>query len=270
MERQRGSSVLRFFALFLIVLAAAVAQTPGGIGSDSSVSDPLAKAEELYARTDYRGSLTLIHESGRTTARAYDLAGRDHFMLGDYKRASEAFERAFALEPSNAGYALWLGRSYGRRGEISSPFSAPTYASRARAYLEKAAALDPSNRQALRDLFDYYLEAPGFSGKGFDKAEGIEKRIGAVNPAEGQFDAMRLDARLHEFDTLSDQLRRVVQSAPGEVARFLGLARSLARQGRLTESAAALDHASALLPAGDPAQPLFNEARQALKNVSGL
>jgi tetratricopeptide (TPR) repeat protein len=270
MENQRGSSVVRFLALLLIVLPVAMAQTP-----TAAPSDPLGKAEELYKRTDYRGSLTLIHESGRTTAKAYALAGRDHFMLGDYKRASHAFERAFALETANPEYALWLGRSFGRRAETSSPFSAPKYASRARAYLEKAADLDPNNREAMRELFDYYLEAPGFSGKGFAKAEGIEKRIAEQNPAEGTLDAMRLTARLQEFDTASEQLRRVIQSAPREVGRFLGIARSLARQGRLPESAAALDHADDLLSKyiqsnlapGDPARA---EAERLLKEASGL
>jgi tetratricopeptide (TPR) repeat protein len=270
MKNQRGSCFVRSFALFLIALPAALAQT-----AQPAAPDPLAKADELFARTDYRGSLTLIHESGRTSARAYGLAGRDHFMLGDYKRASEAFDHAFALEPANAEYALWLGRSLARRAETASLFSAPRLASRARACLEKAVALDPGNRQALRDLFDYYLEAPGISGRGFAKAEGLGKRIGVDNPAEGSLDAMRLAARLQEFDTGSEQLRRVVQSAPREVGRFLGIARSLARQGRLAESAAALDLAGNLLseyiqsnlPPGDPARA---EAERLLQEASGL
>src|SRR5580700_8054279 len=42
----------------------------------------------------------------------YVAVGRDRFLSGDYKQASEAFERAFALDPSSAECALWLGRSY--------------------------------------------------------------------------------------------------------------------------------------------------------------
>ena len=45
-------------------------------------------------------------------------------MLGDYKKATEAFQKALALEPGNSEYAHWLGRSFGRRAETSSPFLA--------------------------------------------------------------------------------------------------------------------------------------------------
>ena len=120
------------------------------------------KRKSFIATTDYQASLTLLRESGQASGRAYYWMGRDHFMLGDYKKAAERFERAFTLEPGNSEYAHWLGRSFGRRAETSSPFFAPTYASKARAYFEKAVALDPGNEEALSDLFDYYLEAPGF------------------------------------------------------------------------------------------------------------
>lgn len=43
------------------------------------------------------------------------MAGRDRYMLGEYKQAGEAFERALAMQHSNSGYALWLGGSYERR-----------------------------------------------------------------------------------------------------------------------------------------------------------
>ena len=34
---------------------------------------------------------------------------------------------------------------------------------------ERAVALDPANREAVGDLFDYYLGAPGFLGGGANK-----------------------------------------------------------------------------------------------------
>jgi hypothetical protein len=33
--------------------------------------------------------------------------------------------------------------------------------------------LNPRNMDALSDLFEYYLEAPGFMGGGLDKAAGV-------------------------------------------------------------------------------------------------
>lgn len=216
-------------------------------------ADPLANAQDLYRRTDYQASLallrpTLLHPSGQEGAKAYILAGKDQFMLGEYKKSAEAFERAFAMEPANAECALWLGRSYGRRAETASPFTAPKYASKARGYFEKAVALDPHNLDALSDLFDYYLEAPGFMGGGYEKAERIAREIAAAEPAQGHVAEAKLAERRKEFDTAEEQLRRAVQEAPRQVGRLLDLARYLANRGQVAASDAAFDQAEQLTP----------------------
>jgi len=236
MEQIRGFMSMRVFIVLLLVGSGALAQ------------DPLSKAEELYHRTDYQTSLTMIRESGLASAAAFGLAGQDLFMLGEYKKASEAFERAFGLEPANPDYALWLGRSFGRRAETASPFFASSYASKARGYFEQAVALDPKNEQALSDLFDYYLEAPGFLGGGFDKADVIAKRISEQNPAEGHFAQAQLADRRKEFDTAEEHLRRAIELTPRKVRRVLDLARYLAKRGRISESEAAFNHAKEMAP----------------------
>ena len=134
------------------------------------------------------------------------------------------------------------------RPPSSSLFSGPKYASKARAYLEKAVALDPDNQEALHDLFDYYLEAPGFVGGGYDKAGPIAKRIGERNPADGLLAQAELADRRNESDTTEERLRRAIQMASGPGGRVLDLARHLARQGRITESEAAFDKAEQLAP----------------------
>jgi cytochrome c-type biogenesis protein CcmH/NrfG len=227
---------VRVFTLFLLAL-------PSLFGEGA-----LSKAEDLYHRTDYQASMTLIRESGQATAEACYLLGKDYFMLGDFKKAAEAFGRAFNREPGNAGYALWLGRSYGRRAEISSPFSASRYASKAREYFEKAVALDPTSEEALNDLFDYYLEAPGFLGDGYNQAEEIAKRIGARDPAQGIFAETRLAEQRKQFHSSEEELRRAIDFAPGQVGRVLDLARYLARHGRFLESEAAFKRAERLAP----------------------
>jgi hypothetical protein len=52
--------------------------------------------------------------------------------------------------------------------------------------------LDPNNIEALDDLFEYYLSAPGFLGGGIEKAEGLARRIDRVEPAEGHYALYRL------------------------------------------------------------------------------
>ena len=86
--------------------------------------DSLQRAEELYNKTDYKESLELLRtvpprDVFPTQASVYNLIGRDYFMLGEYKKATEAFQKAFALEPSNSVHAHWLGRSFGRRASTN-------------------------------------------------------------------------------------------------------------------------------------------------------
>ena len=66
---------------------------------------------------------------------------------------------------------------------MSNPLFAAAYASKARQWFEKAVQLDRRNQEALSDLFDYYLEAPGFMGGGFDKAQGVAQQIASIDPA---------------------------------------------------------------------------------------
>jgi tetratricopeptide (TPR) repeat protein len=217
-------------------------------GLFSQTADPLSNAEGLYRHTDYQASLTVLQANKLESGKAYLVAGEDQFMLGEYKKAAEDFERAFVLEPASAECALWLGRSYGRRAETASPFTASKLASKARSYFEKAVALDPNNQDALSDLFSYYLEAPGFLGGGYGKAERVAQQIAQRNPAEGHVAEAELAERRKEFDTAEEQLRRAIQAAPHQVGRVLDLARYLARHGQVQESEAAFDRAQQLAP----------------------
>ena len=123
------------------------------------------RAHELYQRTDYAGSLKELLATGDRDAAVLLLMGQDYYGLAQYKQAADSLEKAVALAPDNAECFLWLGRAYGRRAEMANPFSAPGLASKARQMFEKAVALDPANREAVGDLFDYYLGAPGFPGR---------------------------------------------------------------------------------------------------------
>ena len=151
------------------------------------------RAHELYQRTDYAGSLRELLGASERDAAVHLLMGQDYFGLAEYKQATDSLEKAVALAPANAEYFLWLGRAYGRRAETSNPFSAPGFASKSRQMFERAVALDPANREAVGDLFDYYLGAPGFLGGGENKAESLAAKVAQHDPAEGHYYQAQLD-----------------------------------------------------------------------------
>ena len=203
-------------------------------------------AKNLYKSGRYEEALRAL--KGDQTADALALAGQCWFMLGESKKSTESFEKAVSIEPGNAELHLWLGRAYGRRAETAFPLAAPRLATRAKDHFEKAVELDPRNVAALSDLFEYYLQAPGFLGGGKEKAASLAARISQIDPAEGHFATARLAEDRKEFSTAEQQLRRAIELAPTQVGRVLDLAKLLSKQGRVKDSEAEFARAEKMAP----------------------
>jgi len=231
-------------------------------------SPELERARKLYSLTDFEGSLKALRQVNPKDGDVYELIGRSHYMMGDYKKATENLEKAMAADPSSSAHALWLGRAYGRRAETSTLLTAPGHASKARQYFEKAVQLDPNNLEAINDLFEYYLEAPGFLGGGYDKAAGLAGRIARIDPVEGHYAQARLAEKRKEYGSAEEQLRRAADLAPHQVGRLIDLARFLAKQGRYQESEQSFQRAEAIAP--ESPQVMFARADTYIKNGRNL
>jgi len=211
----------------------------------------LEQAATLYQHTDYQASLRILQSVTPPDVAVYELTGKDYFMLGEYGRATQAFEKALALNPRCSDCELWLGRTYGRRAETGGWFSAMPNASKARQHFEKAVALDPHNAEALNDLFDYDLNAPEMLGGGIEKAESIARQIAQERPAESHFEFAQIAEHRKQLSEAESHLRKAMELAPRQVGRVLDLARFLAKLGRVKESDTYFAHADELAP-GDP------------------
>lgn len=225
-----------------------------------SVAEPdLDSARALYQQTQYQQALERIAPIQPKSASAYALLGQCYYMLEDYKKASEAFQRAVDADEDNSVYWDWLGRAYGRRAETSSFITAPSYASKTRQYFEKAVELDPENLDATDDLFEYYLEAPGFLGGGKDKAAELSERVRQRAPAKYHSMQAQLAEKDKKMDIAEQQWRAAAKVASTGVDRLIDLARFLARQGRHAESDAVFEQARELAP--ESVQLKFQRAR---------
>jgi len=222
----------------------------GGLAVGSP--DAVNRAAVLYQHTDYQGALQMLKSDQAPDAATWTLIGKSQFMLGDYAHAGESFKRAVSLAPGNAESMLWLGRTWGRKAEKASFMTAAMNASEARKCFEKAVAIDPHYREALNDLFSYYLEAPSLLGGGTDKAEAIAQRTKPLNPAEYEYDEAQLALKKKDNAAAEKHLRRALELDPAEPGRVLDLARFLAKRGRLEESEALFERADKMAP-GKPA-----------------
>lgn len=226
--------------LLTLLLAGAVAVCAG--------SPEFERARQLYDITEYDQSLKILQAIPAKDGPVYELMGRNYLMNGEFKKATEVLEKAVAGNPNSSDSYLWLARAYGRRAETSNPFSAVGHASKARQYFERAVQLNPRNLEALNDLLEYYLEAPGFMGGGLDKAQATVTRIAQVDPSEGHWAQSTLDEKRKEYGSAEEQLRRAVELAPHQAGRFMDLAKFLYKQGRYQEADQTFAHAEQLAP----------------------
>jgi len=207
----------------------------------------VGKAEELYKRTNYEASVSLLNSHSADPAVLF-LFARDYFMMGEFKKASEYIAKAVEADNRNSEFMDWMGRIYGKRAEVGNPLMAPSYASKAREAFEKAVSLNSKNSEALSDLFDYYLEAPGFLGGGYEKAADVARKISVIDPPEGYFAQAKLAQKRQQFNTAEQHLRQAVAVAPHEVGHMIALAKFLAAEGREKESDAVFQQAQTVNP----------------------
>ncbi len=212
----------------------------GGAGLD--------EARKLYQISEFDKSLQLLRELPEKDAATWELIGRNHYALADFKKATDALEKAAALDPTSSEINLWLGRAFGRRAETSSPITAPGYASKARQYFERAAHLNPNNLEAQSDLFEYYLEAPGFLGGGFDKASAVAEQISRINKIEGYWAQAKLAEKHKEFHTAEAHLKQAIAAAPRQVGRLIDLAKLYLKQGKIQEADQSIAQAEEIAP----------------------
>jgi Flp pilus assembly protein TadD len=232
---------MRGLLVFLLVLAVSAA-------SVSARTPEWDRAHELYQRTEYAQALSALDRVPNKDVDTFELIGQCHFMQGDYKQAGDAFEKALALAPQSSELHRLLGIVYGRRAETGSVFTAPGNAKKAHQYFEQAVELDPNNREAVADLFEYYLEAPGIMGGGLDKAETLVVHITRLDTPAGHHALAQLEGKRKNYQAAEEQLRRAVELAPHQVGRLVDLAKFLSDRGRVKESDEKFAEAARIAP----------------------
>jgi tetratricopeptide (TPR) repeat protein len=101
---------------------------------------------------------------------------------------------------------------------------------------ERAAELDGSDVEILRDLLEFYVEAPGIVGGGEDKARGIVERLAQISPAEGHRARARLLRKRKDEAGAERELRKALELEPHKLSRILELASFLSHRGRHDEA----------------------------------
>ena len=252
--------MLRHFAIFCLMLNCFL----GALAALAAPPTDLERAEELYHKTEYQQALRLLESNPEKGAAAYELIGKAYYMLADYKKATHWLEKAVEADPNNADYFDWLGKLYGKRAETSSFFTAWAYAGKCRNNFERAVELDARNPEAIDDLFEFYLAAPGFLGGGVEKAKAVSELARQVDQGKYHYLQALLYEKQKDFSSQEEHLRLAVESSPYHVGRILDLAQFLAKQARYEESEAMFERAKKIAPGS--AELKFKRAKAYLQS----
>jgi hypothetical protein len=195
-------SARRFLWFFLLPLAAA--QTP---------------AENYIAAGHWKRARALVEPrwgSQPNDPLANFLMSQIRFAFGDRESPLGLAEKAVTLDGRTSKFHRQLAEVLGVQAERANLLQQALLAHRFKREIDTAISLDGRDVQALRDLMEYYLIAPGIIGGDGAKAREIANRIAAIDPAEG----FLAEARLGD----ADALRRAVEAAPGNYKARIALA----------------------------------------------
>jgi len=156
MIKQAFRVVVPAFFLFFS-LSAMAADSPQDMLAAGRVGDAVAALNQRVA-------------SNPKDAEAFNLLCRAYFQYEDWDRAESRCKRATEIDPNNSRFHRWLGRVYGEKAGKANIWSAAGLAGKTRDEFQRAAQLDPRDADALVDVAEYYLEAPGIMGGGNDRA----------------------------------------------------------------------------------------------------
>jgi tetratricopeptide (TPR) repeat protein len=212
----------------------------------SAADSTFDRALNEYNRTDFAAAVALLKPA--SDARSLELLGKSWLMEGEFHKATDALEKAAELDPRSSEIQMWLGRAYGRRAETAFAFNAMSLAIKSREAFEKAIQLDSANKDALGDLFDFYIGAPGIVGGGVEKARSLMPLVAKYDPGQLDYAQGQIDEQQKQLSSAEAHLRRAAESTPLQIGQVLNLARFLALHGRYEESEQEFLRAERLFP----------------------
>lgn len=169
--------------------------------------------------------------------------------FGDRESPLRLAEKAVALDGGTAKYHRQIAEVTGVMAQHAGLFQQLMLARRFRKEIDTALALDARDVQALRDLMEFYLLAPGIAGGDENKADVTAGRIGAIDASEG----FQARARLAEFHKDGENMERwlcqAVEAQPEDYRARMALAAfylvpehsNIARAAEQAQAAIAID-----------------------------
>jgi tetratricopeptide (TPR) repeat protein len=170
----------------------------------------------------------LAPQATANNAEALNNLCRVYFSLADWDNAVRNCEHAAQLEPANAVFQLWLGRSYGEKANASvNPVTAYSLARRTVAAFVTARTLDRRNIAIARDLAEYYATAPAIVGGGSDKALGLAADLAPEHPSDAAWIRAMVASNQNRYEQAEHEYSEAIRLDHDSARTCLDFARYL-------------------------------------------
>jgi hypothetical protein len=208
-------------------------------------------AEKLIEAGHWKRARVLVERRLREAPddpNATFLASQIRNAFGDRDAPLGLAEKAVRLDGGVARYHRQLAEVQGLMAQHAGMFQQFMLARKFRSEIDAALRLDPRDTQALRDLLEFYLLAPGVVGGDAKKAAPAAEQIAAIDAAEG-FLAKAQIAEFHKDHARTEEmLRRAADVRPASYKALAALGKALSTERRedsaiedVGKSAVALD-----------------------------
>jgi len=151
------------------------------------------------------------------------------------EKAVAYFERASAAQPSAGRHQHGLGDAFGRSAQKAGILSKFGLAKKCLAAYQRAVALEPGNVEFHQSLFEYYRQAPGVAGGGFEKAAAEAAAIKSIDPNRGRLAFATLYVGEKKFDQALAEFDEALKANPDDYSALYQVGRLAAVSGQFVD-----------------------------------
>jgi tetratricopeptide (TPR) repeat protein len=215
----------RQFPLALLLLATAAAAEPTPLESARTLFEARQPAEAQAA-------FEKIVAAEPKHAEANYYLGQLALRRDETDKALKYFEAAVAAAPAIARHHHGLGDAFGRSAQKAGVLSKFGFAKKCLAAYERAVALEPANLEFRQSLFEYYRQAPGMAGGGFDKAAAQAEAMKKIDATRGRIAVATLYAGEKKYDRAFAEFDEVLKTHPDDYSALYQVGRLAAVTGQ--------------------------------------
>lgn len=215
----------RQFPLALLLLATAAAAEPTPLESARTLFEARQPAEAQAA-------FEKIVAAEPKHAEANYYLGQLALRRDETDKALKYFEAAVAAAPAIARHHHGLGDAFGRSAQKAGVLSKFGFAKKCLAAYERAVALEPANLEFRQSLFEYYRQAPGMAGGGFDKAAAQAEAMKKIDATRGRIAVATLYAGEKKYDRAFAEFDEVLKTNPDDYSALYQVGRLAAVTGQ--------------------------------------